>query len=73
MPQYNKNDKTASQTSPKSGMGADVKKDETIAQKVGDVVERVGEKLKDMGAEKLGSAVYSAGNKLEHSDKSGKH
>ncbi len=54
-------------------MNTGVQKDETIAQKVGDVVERVGEKLKDMGAEKLGSAVYNAGNKLEHSDKGGKH
>ena len=70
MPQYNKNVKTAS---PKSGLKSGVKKDETIAQKVGDVVERVGEKLKGMGAEKLGSAVYNAGNKLERPDKAGKH
>lgn len=70
MPQYSKNVKT---NSSKSGMNTGVQKDETIAQKVGDVVERVGEKLKDMGAEKLGSAVYNAGNKLEHSDKGGKH
>ena len=70
MPQYNKNVKP---TSSKPGLNAGVKKDETIAQKVGDVVERVGGKLKDMGAEKLGSAVYNAGNKLEHSGKGGKH
>ncbi len=70
MPQYSKNTKTTSQ---KTQAHPGVQKDETIAQKVGDVVERVGEKLKDMGAEKLGSAVYNAGNKLEHADKGGKH
>lgn len=43
-------------------------KEETLVQKAGDAIERVGEKLKDLGAEKLGNAVYQAGNKLEHSE-----
>lgn len=46
-----------------------MKKDESLSHKAGDAIERVGEKLKDVGAEKLGNAVYKAGNKLEHSDK----
>ena len=40
---------------------------ESLAHKVGDAIERVGEKLKDMGATKAGQAVYRAGNKIEHS------
>ena len=39
----------------------------SVTSKLGDKVERVGEKLKNMGADKLGGAVYNAGNKLEHS------
>ena len=39
----------------------------SMTKKLGDTVERVGEKLKDMGAHKAGTAVYNAGNKLEHS------
>lgn len=40
---------------------------ETLRHKVGDVIERAGEKLSEAGAEKLGRAVYRAGNKIEHS------
>lgn len=47
-------------------------KEESLIQKAGDAIERVGEKLKDMGAEKLGNAVYQAGNKLEHSEQKNK-
>ena len=47
-------------------------KEETLIQKAGDVIERVGEKLKDLGAEKLGNVVYQAGNKLEHLEESSK-
>lgn len=47
--------------------------EESLLHKAGDAIERVGEKLKDMGAEKLGQAVYRAGNKLEHSDDAKKH
>lgn len=39
---------------------------ESISHKVGDKVERAGEKLKNAGAQTLGNAVYKAGNKLEH-------
>ncbi len=39
----------------------------SVTSKLGDKVERVGEKLKDMGADKLGNAVYNTGNKIEHS------
>lgn len=42
-------------------------KKETVTHKVGDAIERAGEKLKDAGAEKLGNAVYRTGNKIEHS------
>lgn len=48
-------------------------KDNSLTHKAGDIIERAGEKLKDMGAEKLGNAVYKAGNKLEHSEEKKKH
>ncbi len=41
--------------------------DKSFTRKAGDKIERVGEKLKKMGATKAGNAVYKAGNKLEHS------
>jgi hypothetical protein len=39
----------------------------SVTSKLGDKVERVGEKLRNMGADKLGKAVYNTGNKIEHS------
>lgn len=39
----------------------------SITHKVGNAIEGVGKKLKDMGAEKLGQAVHKAGDKIEHS------
>lgn len=80
MAQFEKNEKTAA-PSMKPAVKPDVaqnvndgaKNEESISYKVGDGLERVGEKLKDMGAEKIGSAVYNAGNKMEHSDKAKKH
>ncbi len=39
----------------------------SFTQNLGDKVERAGEKLKDMGATRLGNAVYKTGNKIEHS------
>ena len=48
------------------------KKEETVKHKLGDAIERVGEKLTDMGASKIGKAVYNSGNKIEHSDDSSK-
>ena len=41
---------------------------ESIGHKAGDAIERIGEKLKKSGADKIGQAVYDAGNKLEHSE-----
>jgi hypothetical protein len=38
-----------------------------ISHKVGDFVERVGQKISDAGAKKVGRAIYNAGDKLEHS------
>ena len=39
----------------------------STSHKVGDAIERAGEKVKGMGAEKLGQKIYNAGNKIEHS------
>lgn len=41
-------------------------KDEGVAHKVGDSLERLGEKVIKAGAPKLGKAIYNAGNKIEH-------
>jgi hypothetical protein len=41
-------------------------KKESISHKVGDSIERTGRKISNAGAEKIGSAVYKAGNKIEH-------
>jgi hypothetical protein len=41
---------------------------ESISHKAGDMLERTGEKIKNAGAEKIGKAIYKAGNKLEHRD-----
>ncbi len=40
---------------------------EGLAHKVGNKIERVGEKIANAGAEKIGNAVRNAGDKLEHS------
>jgi hypothetical protein len=40
---------------------------ESFTHKTGDKVERMGQKVKNAGAEKLGNAIYNAGDKLEHS------
>lgn len=39
---------------------------ESFSHKVGDKIERTGEKLERAGAEKLGRAVSNAGDKIEH-------
>jgi hypothetical protein len=39
---------------------------ESFTHKVGDTIERVGRKISNAGAEKLGDAVYKAGDKIEH-------
>jgi hypothetical protein len=43
-------------------------KDQGVKHKIGDAIERVGEKLSDMGASKIGQKVSQAGNKIEHAD-----
>ncbi len=40
---------------------------EGIARKVGDAIERAGEKLSDAGLKKVGNAVERFGDKIEHS------
>jgi len=40
---------------------------QSLAHKVGDALERTGEKLTEAGAEKAGKKIYQTGNKLEHS------
>ncbi len=40
---------------------------EGFIRRAGDAVERAGEKIADAGAEKVGSKIYNAGDKLEHS------
>ncbi|MGZ3652473.1 MAG: hypothetical protein ACXVB9_19400 [Bdellovibrionota bacterium] len=42
-------------------------KKESFTHKAGDKIERVGQKLREKGATKLGDAIYKAGNKIEHS------
>lgn len=44
----------------------DSKSKESLAKKAGDKIERVGEKISNAGATKLGNAIYNAGDKLEH-------
>lgn len=39
---------------------------ESISHKVGDSIERLGEKVIKAGAPKLGKAIYNAGDKIEH-------
>lgn len=44
----------------------DVKQGGGFTKKAGDVLERVGEKLTNVGATKIGKKIYDSGNKLEH-------
>lgn len=39
---------------------------ESLSHKVGDKIERVGEKISEKGAGKLGSTISRAGDKIEH-------
>ncbi len=41
-------------------------KKESLTHKVGDKLERLGQKISNAGAPKIGKAVYEAGNKIEH-------
>ncbi|MGE0526125.1 MAG: hypothetical protein AB7G93_05415 [Bdellovibrionales bacterium] len=40
---------------------------EGIVQRIGDAIERVGEKLSRSGARRLGRKVYKVGDRVEHS------
>jgi hypothetical protein len=42
------------------------KQGESVAHKAGDAIERVGEKITQAGAGKIGRLVSDAGDKLEH-------
>lgn len=37
-----------------------------LASKLGDAIERVGEKLTRAGSKKVGKKIYEAGDRLEH-------
>jgi hypothetical protein len=41
---------------------------ENISRKVGDAIEKVGQKISNTGAKDLGDKVFNAGDKLEHRD-----
>jgi hypothetical protein len=41
-------------------------KKEGFLHKAGDKIERLGEKLREKGAKKIGDALYRSGNKIEH-------
>ena len=40
---------------------------EPVSKKMGNKIERLGDKIANTGAEKIGNAVHKAGDKLEHS------
>lgn len=42
-------------------------KNTNLSRKVGDVIERVGQKISDAGAPAAGTKVYNTGDKIEHS------
>ena len=39
---------------------------EKFSHKVGDQIEKLGKKITDAGAQKIGKAVYNTGNSIEH-------
>lgn len=51
---------------PRSDEPGKFPKKESVIHKAGDMLERVGEKIKNAGADTVGNAIYKAGNKLEH-------
>lgn len=44
----------------------DLDKKDSLSHKAGDKLERLGEKISDSGAKKIGNAIHDAGDKLEH-------
>ena len=51
-------------TTPATPKTADQK--ESVSHKVGDRIEKMGQKISNAGAEKLGEAIKNAGDKIEH-------
>ncbi len=45
-------------------------KKEPLSKKAGDKIERLGEKVSNAGAHKIGNVISNAGDKLEHSQDS---
>lgn len=46
---------------------------ESFTHRLGDMIERVGEKIANMGNKKIGKKIYDVGNKIEHTeDRKGK-
>ncbi len=43
------------------------KNNSKVSHKVGDAIEKVGQKISDMGAPKVGNSIYNSGDKIEHS------
>ena len=44
-----------------------VQQNEGLAHKLGDAIEKVGTKISNAGAPKIGQAIHDLGDKLEHS------
>ena len=42
-------------------------KSNKVSHKVGDTIEKVGQKISDAGANRVGNAIYNSGDKIEHS------
>jgi hypothetical protein len=42
-------------------------KNQSFTHKVGDAIERAGEKISDMGATKIGNRISQTGDRIEHS------
>lgn len=54
-----------------NNLKGDKTKDASITKKIGDAVEKFGDKVEHAGMKKLGDAIESLGDKIEHSgDKS---
>lgn len=46
----------------------DITRKAGFSRKLGDAIERIGERLTRMGATRLGNKVYNAGDRIEHKD-----
>lgn len=48
-------------------------KKKTVADKVGDAIEKVGHKISEAGAPKIGQKIHDLGDKIESSHKNPMH